>query len=260
MTNIYFYILAIIFGLCWGSFLTVVIWRIDDLKSIFTTRSRCTNCNREIRWFDLIPIISYGILRGRCRHCKEKIPSLYPAIELLAGAVVLLTYINYGLSWQGLIIFILFSTLIITLGYDALHMMIVDAVIWFGVALAIFWQIMQILGGDWKSIVFSLVIGIAVGLGIPLVMVLTSHSRWMGEGDIVLGLLAGMLVGFPKILVAYIIAFAVGAIYGISLIILRRGRMKDAVPFGPFLVVGTIIAFFIGQAIVDWYLRINLLI
>lgn len=255
----YFYILIVALGLCWGSFLTVVIWRIDDLRSIFVDRSRCTQCKREIRWYDLAPLISYSILRGRCRYCKEKIPLLYPIIELIMGALTLLIFMTFGFSWASLVIFIIFSLLVVTLGYDILHMMIIDTVVWTGVVLAILWQFLMRGEANWVMMLIPVGIGALIGFGIPLILVIVSHGKWMGEGDVGLGLMVGVLLGYPNVLVAYITAFITGAICGIILVGVRGRNMKDAIPFGPFLVIGALVAFFAGDSLVDWYLKINYL-
>lgn len=260
MTNIYFYILAIAFGLCWGSFLTVVIWRIDDVKSIITDKSRCTQCNKELKWYDLFPIVSYGILKGKCRYCQKNIPLLYPIVELLMGSLTLFLFIRFGFSWDFLILFFVFSLLIVTLGYDILHMMVVDIIIWLGIALALAWQIMSKGDASWIKLIATVGYGVLIGFALPLILVIISRGKWMGEGDISLGIMAGILLGYPNILIAYIIAFISGAIVGLLLITFRGRKMNDAIPFGPFLVLGSVVAFFAGNAIVTWYLNINYLI
>lgn len=256
--EIYLLILSAVLGLCWGSFLTVVIWRIDDLKSIFQTRSRCTNCEAEISWYDLVPLISYGILRGRCRHCKQKISGVYPLIETLTAVIFVLLFLNYGISWMALLLVFVFSSLVVNLGYDAVHMLIVDQFVWIGVILTALYQILNITDWtDWKTIGINIGLGILIGVAIPAILVFIGRGKWMGEGDISLGLLAGLLVGYPNILVAYILAFIIGSLYGITVIILKRNNIKDAVPFGPFLVLGTTAAFFAGDTIINWYANLS---
>src|SRR3972149_6209593 len=111
-------LLVVIFGLAWGSFLNVVIWRIDDVRSIFWGRSRCVSCKAKISWYDLVPIISYGILRGRCRKCGKKLSLLYPLIEFIVAVLAYIVYHRFGLSWDVVLLWLVFSVLIITLGYD----------------------------------------------------------------------------------------------------------------------------------------------
>lgn len=255
----YLYLVFIfIFGLLWGSFLTVVIWRIDDLKTIFTDRSRCVNCKSEIAWYDLIPIISYGILRGRCRKCKHKISSIYPLIEFLTAATFVLVFLYAGVSWQSLFLIVIFSTLIVTLGYDAIHMLIVDQVVWLGLVIVVLYRLCFF--GDWNNwinLLSNVGWGALIGIAVPLIVVFIGRGKWMGEGDVSLGLMIGILVGFPNILVAYIFAFILGSIYGLLLMAFNRKDIKDPIPFGPFLIIGSLIAFFAGAFLINWYIQIG---
>jgi leader peptidase (prepilin peptidase)/N-methyltransferase len=249
----------ILFGLAWGSFLNVVIWRIDDLKSILWSRSRCVHCKTTIKWYDLVPVISYGILRGRCRKCREKLSILYPIIETATAILAYLVYCRFGLSWDVILLWMVFSVLIVTLGYDIIHMLIVDQVVWVGVIFAVAWQLMHLGLGDWHKLLVTLGLGAGIGVVIPLILVLLGRGKWMGEGDVMVGLLVGLLVGYPLVLVAFVLAFFIGSIYGLGLILLSRKSLKDAVPFGPFIVLGSLVALFYGQNIIDWYLTISLL-
>jgi len=256
--NYYILALVIALGLCWGSFLTVIIWRVDDLKSIFKSRSHCDNCRQEIHWYDLIPIISYGILIGKCRHCRQKISAIYPSIEALTGIIFLLTYIKFGISWESLLLVVLFSVLILVLGYDAIHMMVVDQFIWVAVAMAVVYQVFFGLDwSNWKPQLINLGIGILIGAAIPTLLVIFSRGKWMGEGDIGIGLIAGLVIGFPNILINYILAFFIGSIYGILMVAIKYKKMKDPIPFAPFMVIGIIITFFAGSVIFGWYQHLS---
>ena len=251
--------LVIIFGLMWGSFLSVVIWRVDDLRSIIVGRSKCPHCEQKIKWYDLVPLISYGILRGRCRQCGAKISSLYPTIELISAVVAFLVYQKFGLSWEALIVWLIISTMVVTLGYDAIHMLVVDQVVWIGIVLVVVYQLVaKTPDTSWLAMGSTLGYGLLIGLGLPLLLVLMGRGKWMGEGDVMLGAMIGLFVGYPNIIVAYVIAFITGALFGISLLIAARKNLKDAVAFGPFLVLGSIVAFFYGRQLIDWYLGIGL--
>jgi len=251
-------ILVVVLGLMWGSFLSVVIWRLDDWRSISTGRSKCVHCDKPLPWYDLIPLVSYGLLRGRCRQCRQRISALYPVLEIVSAALFVLLYSRFGVSWEAGLLLLVFSTMIVTFGYDAVHLLIVDQVVWVGLVLAAGWQLQRIAAtGDWRGAGLLVVWGLLLGAGIPLVLVLLGRGQWMGEGDVMLGLLAGVLLGYPNVLVAYFAAFLVGSIYGIGLIILARKKVRDAVPFAPFLVVGSMLAFFYGTEIVNWYTGIG---
>lgn len=255
--ELFYIILITFFGLAWGSFLSVVIWRVDDARSIIFGRSKCTHCKQTLKWYDLVPLISYGLLCGRCRKCGEKISLLYPLIEIITGTIVLLLYFYVGLGWVAVVAWLIFSVLIVTLGYDAIHMLIIDQVVWLGVALVIvFHLISKSTDVSWLSVLPDFGIGLAIGLGVPLALMLMGRGRWMGEGDVMVGALIGLFLGYPNIIVAYVLAFILGSLYGVGLIIFSQKKLKDAVAFGPFLVIGTIAAFFFGAKLIGWYLGI----
>jgi len=260
LTNINYYMVALVaaLGLCWGSFLTVVTWRIDDLKTIFINRSSCTSCNAEIRWYDLIPLVSYGILRGKCRDCHGRISGIYPLVEVLTALVFLAIYIKFGFIWLTILLVAIFSVLIVIFAYDALHFLVIDQAVWLGVGLVVLYQLIVIDWEHWQPTAVSLGWGLLVGFLIPLGLVAISRGKWMGEGDIGLGCLVGLLVGYPSVFLAYFIAFALGSAYGLVAMALKKKSMRDPIPFSPFLVLGAMIAFFVGHAIINWYVHLSL--
>lgn len=250
---IYQYILIIIAGLVWGSFLGAIVWRADDIKTIFKSRSKCDHCDTELNWFDLIPLISFGILRGKCRKCHKNISFLYPLIEIITAIVFVLIYLKWGVSYEALLSALILSTAIITLGYDAIHMQIIDSVVWLGILLTIVLDILVSAGQYWEAL-RTFGYGALIGIGLPIILVVPSKAKWMGEGDILLGLLVGLFVGFPNVLVALIMALFLGSFYGIAQILLKRKTIKDPVAFGPFMVLGAMVAYFAGNNIIDWYI------
>lgn len=252
---IYQYILLSISGLIWGSFLGAIVWRIDDLKSLLTSRSQCDHCDAELQWYDLIPLISYGLLRGKCRKCRKSISILHPLIEIITAVVFCLVYWRWGISYEALLLALIFSTAIITLGYDAIHMQIIDQVIWVGIILTLIldWLVSR---GQYMDAIKTYGYGALAGIGLPLLLVVPSKARWMGEGDILLGLLIGLLVGFPSILVALIVALLLGSIFGLLQIALKHRTIKDPVAFGPFMIIGGMVAYFAGSNIINWYMNL----
>lgn len=249
------YIVLAIAGLIWGSFIGAVIWRLDDIKTIFLSRSRCDHCNAELSWYDLVPLVSFGILRGKCRKCRKNISALYPFVELLTAASFCLIYWRWGFSYEALLLVVIFSTMIITLGYDAIHMQIVDQVVWAGIVLTLVldWLVSD---GQYIAALKTYGYGALIGLGLPLVLVVPSKAKWMGEGDILLGLLIGLLIGFPNILVALVIALFTGSIIGLVQVMTKRKTIKDPVAFGPFMIIGAMIAYFAGSNIISWYINL----
>jgi prepilin signal peptidase PulO-like enzyme (type II secretory pathway) len=258
---LFFYIIIFVFGLATGSFLNSVIYRLDKNESFLKGRSYCPNCKHQLSWKDLIPIFSFLELQGKCRYCKKPISLHYPLVELATGILFVgvfhITFPNFLFS---IFYFLLSSFLIIIFVYDLKHYIIPDAVILLAIVIALLYQIFNFpariatAGGQ-----FSIFNPILSALGASLFFLaifLISKGKWLGFGDVKLAFFMGLFLGFPNILVALFLAFFIGAIIGIGLIIFGRKTLKSEVPFGPFLVIGTFIAFFFGNQIINWYLDI----
>lgn len=231
-------IVIFILGLVVGSFLNCVIYRLEKGKSFLKGRSFCPHCSHQLQWLDLIPILSFFILKGRCRYCQRKISWQYPLIEIATGLLFLLIF-NFQFSTS---IYIIACFLIIIFVYDLKHYLILDKVIYPAVVIAAVFNF-----SNWSS-----ALGTA---GFFLAIVLLSKGKWMGVGDIKLAFLMGLMLGFPDILVALFLAFMTGAIIGIGLIFWGKKTLKSEVPFGPFLIGGTLIALFWGERLINWYLN-----
>lgn len=242
--------LLFLFGLAVGSFLNVVIYRSKIKKSIFKPKSFCPHCKHVLAWYDLIPVLSFISLRGRCRYCHKKISLQYPLVELATGILFALFYLQAG-GLNGKLFFDLFFTsiLIIVFVYDLKHYLILDIIILVGAIGAILSSIF--LG---KPEFPQSLIGSFVGGGFFALLVLVSSGKWMGGGDVKLSFLIGLILGWPQILLALFIAFMVGSVIGLILIALKNKTLKSAVPFGTFLTASTIITMFFGDEILDWYL------
>lgn len=255
--NLLYYIIITLFGLSVGSFLNVVILRFDQFESILKTRSHCPHCKKNLPWYDLVPFFSYFILAGKCRACKKTISIQYPIVEALTAALFILIYTKFGISIGSLFLVFIFSTLIVIATYDWLHMEIPDICTYFAIALSIgyliynLWQIQELTNiAYWLPYAWGLVIGI----GFFGLLVVVSREKWMGAGDVLLGAFAGTFLGYPNIIVGLFLAFVFGALFSIVLMILKKKKMKDAVAFGPFLLLATTVAFFWGTRILDTYL------
>ncbi len=265
------YIFVFFFGLTVGSFLNCVIYRLEEGKSFLKGRSFCPHCKHQLSWQDLIPVLSFLILKGKCRYCKKPISWQYPIVEIATGLLFLLIF-NFQFSisnYLNLIYYLIISTLLIVIFvYDFKHYVIPDKIIYLAIGLALIYQLFGILNfGHWDLFRnWKLEIGNLQPLLNPLtsailasafflLIVLISHGRWMGMGDIKLAFLMGLFLSSSKILVALFLAFLVGAIIGVGLILSGKKTLKSEVPFGPFLVTGTFIALFWGENIIKWYLN-----
>ena len=261
-------------GLIVGSFLNCVIYRTElqeDMPegsphrkavSFLRGKSFCPNCKHKLSWQDLIPIFSFIILRGECRYCQKKISWQYPLVELATGIlfVLVLSYTFPNLLVTGYWLLIT-CFLIIIFVYDLKHYIIPDKVIYPAILLAGIWCfVFGVFFHLYTRYEMINTIYSAFGAAVFfLLIVLISRGKWMGVGDIKLAFLMGLFLGFPKILVALFLAFFIGAIIGLGLIIAGKKKMKSEVPFGPFLVTGTFLAMFFGQQLISWYLNLFLI-
>ena len=260
MFNFLIYLSIFVFGLIFGSFLNCVIYRLEKRESFLKGRSYCPNCQHILSWPDLIPVFSFLILKGKCRYCHKPISLQYPLVELATGTVFLLIFWNleFGI-WDLLFRLLISCFLIIIFVYDLKHYIIPDKVIYPAIGIAFFYRLFEIcLSAEALAKAENLGFGILPSLFF-LAIIIFSREKWLGFGDFKLAILMGLFLGWPKILVALFLAFFIGAIIGIELIILGKKTLKSEIPFGPFLVSGTFLAMFFGQKLIDTYLNLFLL-
>ena len=247
-----FYINLIILslGLCIGSFINVCIYRIPISKSIVSPPSSCTSCGERIKAWDLIPIISYILLRGKCRNCNIKVSIKYPLIELLVGIMFLLTFIYFGFGIEFIIYSIIVSIFIIILFIDLEHMIIPDGL---NVILAVLGLILNIVLKEdgYVTIGLDMLYGLLLGGGFFFILALFGG---MGGGDIKLMAALGIIFGWKMLIPLMFLSFMFGGVFGIILLSLKSKGMKDMIPFGPYIVVASTIIIVYGQEIIDWYM------
>lgn len=245
-------LILFVFGLSIGSFLNVVIYRAKIKKSIVHPQSFCPSCKHCLAWYDLIPVASFIILGGKCRYCRKRVSWQYPLVELACGVLFALFYIKVG-SINPLLFFNLFfvSIFVVIFVYDLKYYLILDRIILSGATLAILASIF--LG---KPSFPAALLGSLMSGGFFAIIVLVSKGKWMGGGDVKLGFLLGFILGWPQISVALFIAFILGSIIGLLLIVLQKKTLKSAVPFGTFLTVAAIVTMLEGERILKWYLNL----
>ena len=251
MSNLIF----LIFGFVVGSFLNCVIYRLEEGKSFLKGRSFCPHCGHSLAWKDLIPLLSFLFLRGKCRYCKKEISFQYPLVELATA----LSFFFISFTFSGLFIFyycIIFSLLIAIFVYDLKHMLIPDSLIYSAIVIVIIFNLYQFFIGSYP-ILNHLYSALGAALFF-LSIVLFSKGKAMGVGDIKLAFFMGFFLGFPGIFLALFLAFFFGAIIGIGLIMFKKKELKSEVPFGPFLIAGTVISLFFAEEIINWYLNLFL--
>jgi leader peptidase (prepilin peptidase)/N-methyltransferase len=243
-------ILAFAGGAILGSFITVVAHRVPKGEGIVTGRSKCPECGAEIAAYDNIPIVSWLILRGRCRNCQAPISVRYPLTEaglgaLFAGTVLALGTDDTGELVLGLVLCAILMTITLT---DLEHRIIPNVIVAVGAVTGI--AIVAAFGlDDWGE----RAIAVAAAGGI-LFVIAFAYPRGMGMGDVKLVAMMGIYLG-RSIAPALLVGFLTGAVVGVALIAQRGAQArKQAVPFGPFLALGGVVALWFGDDMVDWYL------
>ena len=237
-----------VLGLVVGSFLNVCIWRLPREESIIRPGSHCPACSTALRARDLVPVLSWIILRGRCRHCSEEISARYPAVELLTGILFLWCHLFLGLS-PALVVALVFSAFMVTITFiDLDHQIILDGMLALLAGVGLILQLWT--GGvSWMN----MLIGVAVGGGLLLFLAVISRGG-MGGGDVKFAAALGFWLGWPGILLGLFIGFVSGGVISLLLLLTGiRGR-KDFIPFGPFIALGAWITLLYGRKILDWYL------
>jgi len=253
------YLFVFILGSAVGSFLNCVIYRLETSQDFVFGRSFCPHCKHLLNWKDLIPILSFLILKGKCRYCQKRISFQYPLVEISTAFLFLLNFYQFRnhITLYSLIdlifLFIISSFLVVIFVYDLKHYLIPDNVIYLATGLTLFYQFFKVWNfGHWSLFeIWNLVIGVLPSLFF-LMIILISRETWMGFGDFKLSILMGLLLGWPKILIAIFFAFLSGAVVGIILILLKQKTMKSQIPFAPFLIFGFFIALFFGGEILEF--------
>ncbi len=275
MFDIFFYFLIFIFGLIVGSFLNCVVFRLEKNESFLKGRSYCPFCRHSLNFFDLVPLFSFLFLKGRCRYCQKPISWQYFLVEIATGLTFLLIFIffaplNMELSAQTILSLIYYWAitcfLIVIFVYDLKHYIIPDKAIYPAIIIAFIFRFFEVLSfNDWNFFgifdfgitafepIFFPILSAVLASSFFLAIVLVSKGQWMGVGDIKLAFLMGLMLGWPNILIALFLAFLIGALVGVFLILKNKKTFKSEIPFGPFLILGTFIALFFGSQIMDWY-------
>ncbi len=235
-------------GLFVGSFLNVCIDRLPRGQSIISPPSHCSACKQKLGILDLIPVLSYLWLRGRCRYCRASIPLRIPIVEAVTGLMFAFLYWKFGLGMELGISLVYACLLIIIFVIDLEHQLVLDKVTYPAMALALIFSFF------WPGLgVVSSLGGGALGLAVMALPFLI-YRRGMGMGDVKLGALVGLMSGFPLVGVTLLLAVITGGLAAAILLVLRVKKRGDAIPFAPFLATSAMVTLLWGQAIWEWYL------
>lgn len=257
MTPLLIYPLFVfVFGMIVGSFLNVCICRIPKNESIVSPPSHCPLCSYQIRWYDNIPVLSYLILRGKCRGCGTHISLQYPLVELLNGILALFLFLRFGPTLVFAALFLFCSALVVITFIDIEHQIIPDEIslsgIIAGFVLSFFLQ-----GHTWLNSLLGILLG-----GGSLLLVAYTYQRLtgkegMGGGDIKLLAMMGAFLGWKSVPFIIFTSSLAGSLIGVSIMLFQKKDSKLAIPFGPYLAFGAVLYIFCGKALIRWYLGLS---
>jgi len=250
------YLISIIFGALVGSFLNVCIFRLPNEESIIWPGSHCPHCKNAIKFYDNIPVVSYFLLRGKCRYCKGSISLQYPLVEGITALSSLFLIIKFGPSLSYLFYFAFVAALIVITVIDLYHQIIPDVISLPGIGMGLLASLLI------PQITFSnSLIGVLLGGG--SLFIVATFYQWlfkregMGGGDIKLLAMIGAFLGWKAVLLTILLSSLIGSVTGILMMVVKGKDFKYAIPFGPFLSLGAVISLFYGEEIVRWYLYLN---
>ena len=243
---------AVLFGLIVGSFLNVCIYRLPRKQSVVWPASRCTSCGRGLAWFENVPVVSWLVLRGRCRGCGARISPIYPIIEATTGALFGAVMYWYGPTPLGLVRMLFGSAMIVLFVIDLQHRILPNVITVPGTVLGVILSLFLPPG------IVAALVGVLIGGGL-LYGIGEAYYRLrgvegMGMGDVKMLAMIGAFLGWQLVLVTIIVASFGGAVLGALMLATRRGTMQAALPFGTFLAVGAAFAAVAGEPLVTWYL------
>lgn len=268
----------LLLGLAWGSFVNAFVWRLHELEtrnklskqqkselSVLHGRSMCVHCRHTLAWYDLLPVISWVVLGGKCRYCHKPISWQYPLVELLTAGLFVLSYIALPQSLQSPISSLIFLVwLIMLVGfvalavYDIRWMLLPDRIVYPLVVLAILQVVLRgVYSHNMPDVLIGALFGLVVIGGLFWLLFQISGGKWIGFGDVKLAFVIGPLVGSGRFaLMVIFIASVIGTLVSLPSLAKKSLKISSQIPFGPFLIVATIIVYLYGTQIFDWYTRL----
>jgi leader peptidase (prepilin peptidase)/N-methyltransferase len=240
-------------GLFLGSFMNVCIYRLPRGRSPVRPRSGCPKCGHMLAWFENVPVLSYLVLRGKCRSCGTRISPMYPIIESITGAMFLAGYLWYGPSALLLVRLVFGCTMIVLFVIDLQHQILPDVITLPGIIIG--FLLSEVAGPGW----LPSLIGIAVGAGslfaISEVYYRVRHEEGLGMGDVKMLGMIGAFLGWKLVILTLVLSSVAGSIFSLVILTARKGSLKSALPFGTFLAIGAMAAAVAGEPLVNWYLQ-----
>ena len=248
-------ILSLLLGLVVGSFLNVCIHRLPKDESIVRPASRCPLCGVPIRWYDNIPLLSFLLLRGRCRGCGSRIGWRYPVVEALTGSLFLLTVSHFGFGARSIFLLIFISGLVVVTCIDLDHQIIPHAVTQLGIPLGLVGSLIT-RDPSPRDAAAGTLIGAGLVYLVAVYAEVAFQKESMGGGDVNLLAMIGAFLGWKQVFFSFFLAVTAGACLSLGLVATGVLSRKDRIPFGPFMALGAIVALFWGDGLIDWYWRL----
>jgi prepilin signal peptidase PulO-like enzyme (type II secretory pathway) len=251
---------SFIFGLIFGSFINVVTYRLKNGRNVIFGRSFCPECKTQLRWYDLIPLLSFIWLRRYCRYCHKKISWQYPIVELISGLLWVLIFYKFGISLINIYYLFIFSLFLVIVVYDFKWRIIPDKIVYPAVIIVVIYNLFNAFKlGNFKIFTEPLFIALGAFLFFFLLFYF-SKGKAMGLGDAKLAFLIGLFLNPLLAAVAFTLSFIIGAVFGIMLIgiskiphplVYKGWGIKSQIAFGPFLILGATIAFSFSNFIIN---------
>lgn len=245
-------VVIFIAGLAVGSFLNVVALRYLKKQSVVLPSSHCPKCLTPLKFWDLIPLLSYLLLKGRCRYCGEAISPVYPLVELITGVIFLWSYLVFGFSLQSLEFVVLGSFLIVLSIIDFKECILPDKIVFYNLIAGIILKIGYLISGSNISILLYSLAGALIGF-LFFYIIFLIYPEGMGGGDVKLSFVLGLFVGFPLVFLWLFLSFFLGSIGGVLYLLTLRKRFKEPLPFGPFLALSALITLSWGIYLINIY-------
>ncbi len=263
--EIWFLVIIFILGLCGGSFVNMLVYRTAERYELESrkfrvkskNRSFCDYCGRQLSWYENVPVISWVIQKGRTRCCDKKLSILYPIVEIMTGLLFLIfnfkfeifnqiQNLNFQMAVHLIVGLVIITFLVFSAVFDLKYMILPDfsTIVLIFASLAV-WYFKYY--GQWSYFLSGL-----LSFGFLGILHLITKGKGMGLGDVKLALFMGLFLGYPKTVVAMYVAFLVGAGVSLLLLVFKRAKKKTLIPFGPFLILGTVVAWFGGSQILGW--------
>lgn len=267
--------ILIILGLALGSFVNALVWRVwqqslprkkraasDNELSISRGRSICPSCQHSLAWYDLLPVVSWLALKGKCRYCHKLISWQYPLVELATAGSFVASYVFWPVALSDKVAVGLFALWLVGLVmlvalavYDLRWMLLPNRIVFPLTAVSLLYALIRANQSDgfWHSVILSFASLLIAG-GIFYLLFQVSAGRWIGGGDVKLGFALGLFIGQPaEAFLMLFVASLLGMIFGLTVMLLGNRKVANKIPFGPFLIMATIIVMLFGGSIISWY-------